>query len=617
MTNDTPSETSDLDVGIEASSSTSSNVVPSATSQKRKICKSQNPTLDVVSVLNIVDYATKTKNEICTKLSKTVSEFASITNKTVSTCGQLKKEHLAESLLTLIKYCDVIERSSIELSRGKDPVPNEIFESIKAEIDQSLEKHAQEMGKSHEFVFNTIHDQIKQLETLTSEILKTTQSSTTSHNSSIPSESPTFTPLSSTVSNLSVEPFVDFVPDFLSDDICQELFQYCQANDSEFSNIGQRSTVYFGECDYNYTGKVHKAKGAPDSIQKVQDMINAKYSSKKINSCLITKYSDNVDFCPPHSDDEDEIGPESHIYTVSIGACRKMAFHPVTPDGQGTELDLTAGSLLAFSRQSQEAWKHSIPVSSEQCSVRYSFTFRLVGPHFVNSTLICGDSNTTKMKFGSDKGTFGKWMPGRHIPTYTMSEIPDPSEVGPYKNIVLHVGINDIRRNFDGRKSIDKHIDTLETKCQKLLKAYPRSKVFICPILPTKDTGKIQRVNHMNESITKLSNKYSNIVLMENYYDIFTCDAETLSPLLGRYYQGAPNERDDVHLGNAGIRLLARCIKHCVLKRKGSVMSFGQGPSSNGARDSSNSRARHQGFDGRYQAALVRGSGHVGYTNHD
>ena len=525
---------------------------------------------------------------------------------------------MAESLLTLIKHCDAIERSSIELSRGKDPIPNELFESLKAEIDQSLEKHTQELGKSHEFVFNAIHDQVKQLETLTSEVLKNTQSFTTTLDPTLTSQSHSPSPnLSSSVSNLSVEPYVDFVPDFLSNDICQELLQYCQDNDSEFSSIGQRSTVYFGECDYNYTGKVHKAKEAPDSISKVLDMINAKYPSKTINSCLITKYSDDVDFCPPHSDDEDEISPESHIYTVSIGACRKMAFDPVIPDGQGTELDLTAGSLLVFSRQSQEAWKHSIPVSPDPCSVRYSFTFRLVGPHFVNSTLICGDSNTTKMKFGSDKGTFGKWMPGRHIPTFHISEIPDPSEVGPYKNIVLHVGINDIRKQFDGQNSINKHIGTLETKCQKLMKAYPRSKVFICPILPTKDTGKIQRVNLMNRGITELSQKYSNINLMENYYDIFTTDLETLSPHLGRYYRGAPNERDDVHLGNAGIRLLARCIKHCVLNRKGSVLSFGQGPTRGGERVSTDSRVSHHSFDGRYQAALVRRMSHGGRTNHD
>ena len=102
---------------------------------------------------------------------------------------------------------------------------------------------------------------------------------------------------------------------------------------------------------------------------------------------------------------------------------------------------------------------------------------------------------------------------------------------------------------------------------------------------------------------------------MENYYQLFAGDADTLSPRLGRYYQGAPNERDDVHLGNAGIRLLARCIKHCVLKRKGSVLSFGEGE----VYFAENGRNRHHsfnGFNGQYQAALTRGLTH-GQANHD
>ena len=612
MTNETmtTSETSDLDVGNEPTPTNSSNVVPNAPSQKKKICKSQNPVLDVVSVMNIIDYTTKTKNEICTKMSKNVSDFSSLTSKTLSKCGPLTKEHLAENLLTLIKYCDVIPRSSIELSRGKEPVPSEMFENLKADIKLSLEKHAQELGQSHEFLFNTIHDQVKQLETLTSEMLKNTKPSTVTPTTTSTSE--TTPKISVNTSNLCVEPFIDFVPDFLSNDVCDELIQYSQSADSDFSSIGQRSTLYFGECDYEYTGKVHKAKEPPESIKKVMDMINSKYPTKVINSCLVSKYQDDVDFCPPHSDNEDQIAPESNIYTLSVGAPRKMAFHPINSNDEEAELSLTAGSLVIFSRQSQEVWKHSIPVSTETCPVRFSFTFRLVGPHFVNSTLICGDSNTTKMKFGSDKGTFGRWMPGRHIPTYTIDQIPDPSEIGPYKNIVLHVGINDIRKNYEGQNSISKHLGTLETKCQALLNAYPKSKVFICPILPTKDTGKIQRVHLMNGGISRLSDKYSNIVLMENYYQIFLGETETLSPRLGRYYQGEPNERDDVHLGNAGIRLLARCIKHCVLKRKGSVKTFGQGPS----HVRSDHRDRRHSFEGQYQAALTRGLSH-GRANHD
>ena len=99
---------------------------------------------------------------------------------------------------------------------------------------------------------------------------------------------------------------------------------------------------------------------------------------------------------------------------------------------------------------------------------------------------------------------------------------------------------------------------------------------------------------------------------MENYYLLFLGEADTLSPQVGRYNQGAPNERDDVHLCNSGIRLLARCIKHCVLKRKASVISFRQG----GVYSPVDSRDRRHSFIGQYQAALTRGLRN-GYPNHD
>ena len=66
--------------------------------------------------MNIIDFTTKTKNDICAKISKNVSDFPSITNKTISKCGPLTKEHLAEGLLTLIKYSFLNRtRFSIEL----------------------------------------------------------------------------------------------------------------------------------------------------------------------------------------------------------------------------------------------------------------------------------------------------------------------------------------------------------------------------------------------------------------------------------------------------------------------------------------------------------------------
>ena len=112
LSNDTmsTSNTSDLDVGNVPSIPTSSANVPNATSQERKICKPQTPVLDVVSVMNIIDCTAKFKNGFTTKLSKNVSDFSTITSNALSKCGQLTKNHLAENLLTWIKYCDVIPR---------------------------------------------------------------------------------------------------------------------------------------------------------------------------------------------------------------------------------------------------------------------------------------------------------------------------------------------------------------------------------------------------------------------------------------------------------------------------------------------------------------------------
>ena len=74
---------------------------------------------------------------------------------------------------------------------------------------------------------------------------------------------------------------------------------------------------------------MHKAQQPPSVIQKVMDSINSKYPEKWVNSCLVTKYEDDNEHCPSHSDDELEIGPESNIYTLSIGASRKMEFHKI------------------------------------------------------------------------------------------------------------------------------------------------------------------------------------------------------------------------------------------------------------------------------------------------
>ena len=90
--------------------------------------------------------------------------------------------------------------------------------------------------------------------------------------------------------------------------------------------------------------------------------------------------------------------------------------------GVNTEVVLADSSLCTYSRFSQDFWTHGTTISKEESEdgIHYSFTFRNIAPHFLNSTVIIGDSNTTRLKFGPEKGQFGRWMPGKQITAYTV-----------------------------------------------------------------------------------------------------------------------------------------------------------------------------------------------------
>ena len=106
---------------------------------------------------------------------------------------------------------------------------------------------------------------------------------------------------------------------------------------------------------------------------------------------------------------------------------------------------LDSHSVLVTSRRAQDFWKHSIKIIDEQCEERFNFTFRYIAPHFLNSTLIIGELNTRILHFGEGKGKFGKWMPGECIEAIHIEDIPEPSKIGPYRNVVIHTGINNIK----------------------------------------------------------------------------------------------------------------------------------------------------------------------------
>ena len=337
-------------------------------------------------------------------------------------------------------------------------------------------------------------------------------------------------------------------------------------------DLSNRKVAYFGEFTYKYGKISHSPKSMPKEIQDVVDIIHTKFpKSMRINSCLINIYDNGTQHIPRHSDDEPDIAPESDIFTLSLGATRSLVFSSLNDsDAENIEIRLEDNSLLSFSRSSQVDWAHSIPVDSSVVEKRVSFTFRCLSPHNRNSVVIIGDSNCRELLFGTGKGKLGAWMPGRSIEAKRISDIPSPNNLGPYRNFIIHVGVNDV--NF--RKDSDETLVALyESKCRSILKVYPHSRLVISLLPPTKSFELNRACSDLNSRLVRMVMKLKsvgNVEIVEHHYLLDS--RGFLDPTLGRHVFDqrlgvfTPKHTDAVHLGKEGIRLLVRAFKGKIIQ---------------------------------------------------
>ena len=413
------------------------------------------------------------------------------------------------------------------------------------------------------------------------------------------------------------DPYIAYVENVVSYELREKLLQVLETKSTDFTTVGgSRDVLYFGEHGYWYTGAYHQAKPIPLELQDLIDCVRPSLPNTKswLNSCLITRYKGPNSHIPMHSDNEANIDPESVIVTVSLGQERTLKF---THNASSTEKNLTLkdGSVYVMSRLSQEIWKHGIePLesiddetpgsnnedqdeltndnteSSEDPLLRYSFTFRHVAPFFKNSTVIVGDSNTKYIKFGKDAGTLGKWLPGKRMWAAKIGDIPSPMEIGPYRNIVIHSGINDIRDDFN-RPSNRALIGQLKQKCDDIQSFYPNSKIHLSLLLPTKSHHVNTRVGELNGMLIDFVFNRKNMFVIDN--SILGSQNGCMPSKYGRFLRnGTPLANDVVHLGREGLRVFCMNIKRCIVQR--------------GERQTVE---RFRGRSGDYRGALNRGAG--------
>ena len=125
---------------------------------------------------------------------------------------------------------------------------------------------------------------------------------------------------------------------------------------------------------YGYSGRRMESIPFSPVLKTICNKIESK-TSQKFNSVLINLYRDGQDSNGWHSDDENELGNNPFIASLSLGEARKIQFKHKSK-GYKMEEILTHGSLMLMSGSLQTFWKHQIPKTKKKKEARLNLTFR-------------------------------------------------------------------------------------------------------------------------------------------------------------------------------------------------------------------------------------------------
>ena len=502
-----------------------------------------------------------TTSEICSTSNIVHQPLNKISTQSVVKNSKITKTYLFDQLKKIVKVCNQM--------CDRDSNTANYFSSNSCKntnIDVDVDSDLDTCRKITEAVEASLKKHSIDIERKFREIKNSNSSS-----SPLPAPPPLVKPPSPAVTvNVPnpTEHIKDYRTNFITEDVESKLNDFL--SEQNFENVRGRSVINYGE-PYIYNGSPKNQNAAvpiPEPIKGVMDEIKSKFDNCDINQCTVNKYCDGSSGLSEHSDDERIIKPDSLIFSVSLGSQRDIKFRDVTT---GSERVLTPDnrSLYVMSQPSQFLWTHRIdPVDPEdtgKSKVRYSLTFRCVGQSFVNSCIILGDSNTQHLSFGSGKGQFGESLPGKRIETFHIRDIDAAKCIG-YKNIVVHVGINDLRDRSPGKHKDDPnpcniraHFDNYIYKIAEIKKLCPKSRLIVSPILPTKLMALNDRACHFNRLVWDYVARFETSITILDVHCFLNQQG-----LLDDYWGIYKKPWDKVHLGIYGIRMLAKIIKNCV-----------------------------------------------------
>lgn len=140
-----------------------------------------------------------------------------------------------------------------------------------------------------------------------------------------------------------------------------------------------RLTAWYGEegISYRYSGITMEPLPWTEALHHIRQRIEA-FCPYSFNSALLNYYRDGKDSMGWHRDNERSLGPRPVIASVSFGAVRRFQFRHYRDKQLKTAIDLTSGSLLLMTGDTQQNWHHCLPKRTHAGGARINITFRKI-----------------------------------------------------------------------------------------------------------------------------------------------------------------------------------------------------------------------------------------------
>jgi alkylated DNA repair dioxygenase AlkB len=142
--------------------------------------------------------------------------------------------------------------------------------------------------------------------------------------------------------------------------------------------VTKRKVAWYGDSNYLYTysNTTKRALAWTEELSRLKQ-IAEELGGTKFNSCLLNLYHNGNEGMGWHSDDEDSLGKNNTIASLSFGAERKFSFKRKQTK-QTVSIVLEHGSLLIMKDATQTNWLHSLPKSKKITRPRINLTFRTI-----------------------------------------------------------------------------------------------------------------------------------------------------------------------------------------------------------------------------------------------